>query len=100
MLVVDCGLNPNYALDVAEEWEIETLIDRISKKDMALQQLLRLNTWATIQVNSKERIQPQDICKFGWEVNEEEPKETTKEDIENIQNKAKEFEKLWQNQVN
>ncbi|WP_455094410.1 hypothetical protein [Prevotella koreensis] len=77
-----------------EMYEISTLMkySHYSHKDSWEQ--ARLNAFMIAQVNSRKKLNYQDIMKFYWETETEDKEEETritKEDIQRLNNKAQEY---------
>jgi len=88
-----------YFMDSCTEWEINDIVENIPYLDRNLWETSRLATYMTAQVNSRKKLQLQDICKFKWEGQEisNEPKEHITEisdsDIERLKKLAKQWAK-------
>lgn len=73
-----------YFMDYCSEWEINDIVENIPYLDRNLWETSRLSTYMTAQVNSRKKLQLQDICKFKWE--DKEVLEGNKEHITEISN--------------
>ncbi len=91
-----------YYMDNCSEWEINDIVENIPFLDRNMWESARLETYVVAQVNSRKKLQLQDICKFKWEdtsamgdMMENKPKdvEITNEDIERLKNLAKQWER-------
>lgn len=86
-------------MDDCSEWELNDLIDLVPYCDRSPWEQARLNAYVTAQVNSRKKLDMQDICKFKWEEIEndmfiqEHNYEITDEDIERLKQLS---ESKWQ----
>jgi len=93
-------MDVSYFMDVCSEWEINDVIENIPYLDRNLWETSRLCSYITAQVNSRKKLQLQDICKFKWEEPlpeisdiQEKDVEISRSDIERLQTLAKQWEK-------
>lgn len=92
ILVLKHGLNPEYVLDKMSMCEINALMKYAHYTHQDEWEQARLNAYMTAQVNSKKRLKVEDIIKFPWEDEKEKHNtEITREDIERLKIKAKNY---------
>jgi hypothetical protein len=79
-------------MDECTEWELNDLVDLLPYNNRASWEQARLNAYVTAQVNSRKKLEMQDICKFKWEEKDEDlfiqehNYEISNEDIERLMN--------------
>jgi hypothetical protein len=93
-------MNLEYFMDKCSEWEINDIIDLIPYCDRSQWEGARLNAYVTAQVNSRKRLNQQDICRFKWEDEDdtlfqenEDAQRITDEDINRLAKISKQWEK-------
>lgn len=91
ILVLRLKLNPKYVLDEMSWAEINTLLkyDYYAYKDSWEQ--ARMISYLIAQVNSKKRLQFSDIMEFPWEKENEDNVPITKEELNRLRIKAKQY---------
>ena len=64
---MQCGISPKYVLDEMQMYEINALMDNkhLAVKDSWEQS--RMIAYIIAQVNSKKKLNPDDIIKFSWD---------------------------------
>ena len=74
-------------------YEVQPLITSMHLKHRDSWEQSRMIAYIIAQVNSRKKLNPTDIIKFAWDNEEEMNKETSmsKEDIERLRKKAKEY---------
>jgi hypothetical protein len=85
-------------MDECSIWELSEIVDNIPYLDRNIWETARLNAYVVAQVNSRKHLTQQDICKFKWEDDKENPLEEhnyeiSNEDIERLTKLSKQFEK-------
>lgn len=95
---MQCGISPKYVLDEMQMYEINALMDNkyLAVKDNWEQ--ARMITYIIAQVNSKKKLNPEDIIKFSWD--DDTPSGNTSisdEDIERLRQKADNYLKMINN---
>lgn len=86
-----------YFLDKMQFYELNIICDSLHLRQKDNWEQARLVAYIIAQVNSKKRLKPTDIIKFGWEDknnNKSQEQAMTLDDIERIKQMAKEREKL------
>ena len=81
-------------MDECTMWEVIDLIEGIKWMDRNTWEQTRLQSYLTVQVNSKNKLTPQDILKLPWDEGGEDidhDTEISKEDIARL----KELGKKW-----
>ena len=95
---MQCGISPKYVLDEMQMYEINALMDNkhLAVKDSWEQS--RMIAYIIAQVNSKKKLNPDDIIKFSWD------EDTTSgdtnisdEDIKRLRQKADNYLKMINN---
>ncbi len=82
ILVLQCGLQPDYVLDKIEWYEINALLKYSYYKYKDGWEQSRLIAYMIAQTNSTQKLTVDDIMHFYWEEErKEEQKPITKEDI-------------------
>ena len=86
-------------MDKCSTWELNDIIENLPYLDRNLWESSRLGTYVLAQVNSKRHLTQQEILKFKWEeenvedfVQEEHDYEISTEDINRLENLAKQWE--------
>lgn len=95
-MVVGLGLSPRYVLDEMQFYEIDTLLDSYYLKHKDAWEQARLIAYITAQVNSKDKLNPEDIMKFHWEKNDN-PDESNDIDTAAIEMELKQMENILNN---
>ena len=93
MLTQQMGYAPDYVLDNMEWYEINAAMKYNYYSSKSGWEQARLVAYMIAQVNSKCTLQMEDIVKFPWEVEDDEPSKTsiTKEEIEHLQREAEKY---------
>lgn len=75
------------------EYEVNDIIENIPYLDRSSWEQCRFNSYVLAQVNSKKKLELNDILKFPWEKKEDDEKNTimTNEDIEKLKSLAKQW---------
>jgi hypothetical protein len=98
MLVLQLGLDSAYVLDEMKMYEIRALMKYSHYKNMDSWSQSRMIAYIVAQSNSTKKMKPSDIMEFPWEKVQEnasnEEIAVSKEEIESLKDKAKQFEKL------
>jgi len=101
ILTQQMGYAPDYVLDKMQWYEINAAMkySHYSVKDGWEQ--ARLVAYMVAQVNSKRTLEMDEIVKFPWENEDDEPVKTsiTKEEIEQLKKEAEQFIKQQNNTV-
>lgn len=86
-------------MDRCSTWELNDIIENLPYLDRNLWESSRLGTYVLAQVNSRRHLTQQEILKFKWEedsvedfVQEEHDYEISTEDINRLENLAKQWE--------
>ena len=95
-MVVGLGLSPRYVLDEMQFYEIDCLLDNYYLKNKDSWEQARLIAYITAQVNSKDRLNPEDIMKFHWE-KDDKPAESNDIDTAAIEMELKQMENILNN---
>ena len=78
-------------------YEAQVLINSIHLKEKESWEQARFISYITAQVNSSKKLKPTDILKFSWDDKTVEKETTiTDTDINRLQARAQEFEKILQ----
>lgn len=100
ILVLECGIAPDYVLDRMEFYEIETLLENKWRKDKESWEQARLQAYFTAQCQSTKEIDPKKIIPFPWDrVKVVEP-EDTPEEREAVRKEMLEMERLMNKENN
>ena len=67
MLVLECGVDPGYALDRMEPYEIGALARYRHYRHRNGWEQARLVAYVLAQIHSKTKLRPTDIAEFYWE---------------------------------
>ena len=81
-------------MDECSEWELNDLVQGIKWMDRTTWEQARLQAYLTAQVNSKNKLSPQDILKLPWDEGGEDIDHDTEISNEDIQ-RLKELGKKW-----
>ena len=92
--MLECGIPPKYVMDEMEMFEIRSIIKHKHLKYKESWEMTRFVAWITAQVNSTKQIELQKVLKFPWEKETEEKNTITKEEIEALKEKAKQYQKF------
>lgn len=77
-------------MDIAETWEVQTILNFIPYADRNLWEVCRYQMFTVAQVNSKKKIQPKELMKYAWDRETEEKKvEISDEEIKRMKNRMK-----------
>lgn len=81
-------------MEECTEWELNDIVNNIPYVDRNIWETSRMQAYVTAQVNSRKKLDLQDICKFKWEENPKDKSETeiSNEDIKRL----KELSKQWE----
>lgn len=77
-----------------EMFEIRSIIKHKHLKYKESWEMTRFIAWITAQVNSTKHIELHKVLKFPWEKDTEEKNSITKEEIEALEEKAKQYQKF------
>lgn len=82
-------------MEECTEWELNDIVSNIPYVDRNIWETSRMQAYVTAQVNSRKKLELQDICKFKWEESSEEENdiEISDSDIERL----KKLSKQWEN---
>lgn len=84
-------------MDKMEEWEVYNFYDSLQYANRAEWEQTRLLMYVTAQVNSRKKLDIQDIIALPWDDNyDESNKEMTNEQRDALRQKAKAMEKILQ----
>ena len=89
--MLQCGVQPDYALDRMNFYEIEALLDNLWMKNKESWEQTRIQAYITAQTQSTKKIDMNDMMSFPWEKKVEKV-EDTPEDIEMMRKEMKEME--------
>lgn len=81
-----------------EFYEVDSLLDSYYLKNKDSWEQARLIAYMTAQVNSRERISPEDIMKFHWE-KDDKPVENNDHEQKNIELEIKQLEDILNNKA-
>lgn len=81
-------------MDVLQDYEVNDLLDNIEYSDRHTWEQTRLLMYQNIQMNTKKRINLKDVLRFKWDIQEEENKNITSEDIDRLKERANKISKL------
>lgn len=81
MIVVKCGVAPDYFLDRMTWYELGLLLDQLEYSNRDSWEQTRLTIWAVLQSQSTKKIKPIDILPFHWD-KKSNTQEVTREEIE------------------
>lgn len=84
-----------YFLDKMKPYELDIICDSLHLRHKESWEQSRMIAYVMAQVNSKKKLKPTDIIKFGWETErhtKQPAEELTKEQVENIKKVALERE--------
>lgn len=93
LVVVECGIEPDYFLDRMKWYEVEACIKGLENKNKASWEQCRFISYMIAQVNSTKKLKPTDILSFNWDKEEDDNTMITNEDIERLKNKANQISK-------
>lgn len=101
MLTQQMGYAPDYVLDNMEWYEINAAMKYNYYSCKSGWEQARLIAYMVAQVNSKRTLKMEDIVKFPWEEDDDEPVKTTitKEEIEQLQREAEKYLKAQNKQI-
>lgn len=97
MVCVQFGIvSVEYFLDKMQFYELNIICDSLHLRQKDNWEQARLVAYIIAQVNSKKRLKPTDIIKFGWEdkINKPQEQTMTLNDVERIKQMAAEREKI------
>lgn len=82
-----CGID--YFLDKMQLYELDILLNSLQLTYKQDWERTRFNSYIIAQCNSKKKIKPTDIIKFGWdaETKHNTTKSVSNEDVERLKNK-------------
>lgn len=92
IVVIELGISPDYFLDKMQLYEIPTLVKNMNLKHKDAWEQARFNSFITAQVNSTKKLKPTDLMRFSWDVEVKEDTTITKDEIERLRNKSKQYE--------
>lgn len=92
ILVVDCGLSPDYVLDKMAMYEVEATLEGLQYRNRESWEQTRMVCYMTAQANSTKKLTPLDILKFPWDCAEAEHETSiSSTDVERLKNKAEQY---------
>lgn len=96
-LTLSLGLSPEYVLDKMEFYEITALLKKSYMKDRQMWEATRILAFIIAQCNSSKKLNMKQIMKFDWD--DENVKEISQKEIDDIAETAKMFETLLKNKI-
>ena len=101
MLTQEMGYAPDYVLDRMEWYEINAAMKYNYYSSKSGWEQARLVAYMVAQVNSKHTLKMEDIVKFPWEDEDDDPTKTaiTKEEIEHLQQEAEKYLKAQNKRI-
>lgn len=93
ILVIELGYSPTYVLDKMQMYEIKTALQYSYLKYKESWEQTRMIVYSILQVNSKSKIQLEDVIKFPWEKEIGEDTKITKKDILRLNKMAESYKK-------
>ena len=94
IIVVECGIQPDYFLDRMQWYEVDACLSGLENKNKAGWEQTRFLSYVTAQVNSTKKLKLTDILSFTWDKPEEKETSITNEDIQRLKDKANKTLKL------
>ena len=85
-----------YFMDEMTDYEVDIYMDNLAYLDVNGWEQTRFLGYCGVQVYSKKKLAPSDLLTFKWE-EEEHQTEISNEDVERLQAKAEQMEKLFKN---
>ena len=67
ILVLECGIAPDYVMDRMEFYEIETLLENKWRKDKESWERTRMEAYFTAQSQSTKEIDPKKLIPLPWD---------------------------------
>lgn len=95
MIVIECGIDPDYFLDKMQWYEVEACLDGLENKGKTSWEQTRFLAYITAQVNSSKKLKPTDILSFKWdEIKAGSDTSISNEDVQRLKDKAKQLTKI------
>ena len=91
LLVIEGGMDPAYVMREMDEAEMGVALAGIHKRNRESWEQTRLLMWVIAQVNSKQKIKPQEILSFPWEIEARAEQADNGLSPEEVQQKLHEF---------
>ena len=97
VVVVQCGISPDYFLDRMQWYEVEACLKGLELSERTGWEQTRYICYLVAQVNSSRQIKPSDVLKFEWDgkadgKSDGEEKPISAEEFERMKRKAAEME--------
>lgn len=83
-----------YFMDEMQDYEVNPYIENLRFLDVNSWEQARFMGYCGVQVYSKKKLSPTDLLTFSWEEEEDHEKEITNEEVERLQKKAEQIQKI------
>lgn len=93
MIVIECGIDPDYFLDKMQWYEVEACLNGLENKDKTSWEQTRFLSYMIAQVNSSKKLKPTDILSFKWDEIKVDTS-ISNEDVQRLKDKAKQLTKI------
>ena len=82
-------------MDDMQDYEVNDVLECLTFLDRPSWEMARLQTYATVQVNSRKKLEPSDILSFPWDSDyTKKEKDITEKDISRLTGKAEALSKI------
>ena len=96
ILVLQCGISPDYVLDRMEIYEATALIENLWMKNKEAWEQTRTVSYITAQCQSTKKLDPMEMIPLPWDRKEEKHIDT-EEEKELLMKERKEWENIMNN---
>lgn len=90
MIVVQCGVSPDYFMDRMQWYEVEACLRGLERSERAAWERTRYVCYVTAQVQSRKRLKPSDVLRFEWDGERKGDTGMSNEDVERLKKKSAE----------
>lgn len=99
ILVLQCGISPDYVLDRMEIYEAAALIENLWMKNKEAWEQTRTVSYITAQCQSTKKLDPMEMIPLPWDRKEEKHIDT-EEEKELLMKEMKEWERMMNKKDN
>jgi hypothetical protein len=97
MIVVECGIAPDYFLDEMTDWELDASLKAVERQRRESWEQCRISCFYTVAAFGGKIKKPTDLWEFSWE---KAPKHTPKTEVVAVdKDLVKEMAKQWENEL-
>jgi hypothetical protein len=98
MVVVECGIAPDYFLDEMTDWELDASLKAVERQRRERWEQCRISCFYTVAAFGGKIKKPQDLWEFSWEKKVAKP--TPKTEVVAVdKDMVKEMAKQWEEQL-